>query len=168
MNFSLSEITGRLQPYVLGWLARKYPISVRVHTEADVTFATSGVAETISWTNVRYDLPGDPVQWEGVTHPSRLTCQFPGLYFVYAQASWIANNTGVRDLMIFQNGVIIAQDRKQASADAARGTVNQCLAVALMASGDYMECQGRQYSGGSLAILHANAYTPEFGMYRLV
>lgn len=127
------------------------------------TFTTSGTIYTVGLNQEIYDTHA---QHDNSINNTRLTCVKDGMYIINAILSFAANTTGNRDLLLLRNGTeYIGQQRLQAFASGVT-YCNVCVSMPL-AVNDYIEMQGRQYSGGSLGIYYANTSSNWMSLVRI-
>ena len=88
------------------------------------------------------------------TNNSRVTIPSgkAGYYLIIGAIAWKDNATGERQASLKKNGTIITIQPIFSSGNAGGGnfTTNLVVYIANLAVSDYIEIQGRQYSGGSL------------------
>lgn len=105
----------------------------------------SGTAIVVSFaTSTRKD---NAAMWSS-SNPTRITCTVPGLYHLYGGIYWEINSTGYRSCRLLLNGDTIA-----GSTGLAPNIIPGIHAVSVvypLATGDYVELQVRQDSGGNL------------------
>lgn len=83
---------------------------------------------------------------------TRLTAKTPGLYLITAQATFVQNATGIRDLAVKQNGSSTIAEVDQVVSSGSNGSVLQLSTIVKLAAGDYVELQAYQNSGVSLNV----------------
>jgi hypothetical protein len=84
----------------------------------------------------------------------------PGTYQVNAAVAWTANVTGERRIRLLKNGLNIQrqiEDHKP-SAGASTLTINHLAAIVEMDTGDTLEVEGWQNSGGNLDVTNTRSY----------
>lgn len=89
---------------------------------------------------------------EGVTNPSRITFNTPGIYTVGATVDYATNTTGQRELYIRLNGATVLSTAAANGSESARDGVVNVNMVYQFNAGDYIEFVTRQTSGGALAL----------------
>jgi hypothetical protein len=93
---------------------------------------------------------------DSTTNNSRITIPSgkAGYYLIIGAIAWRDNGTGERQASLKLNGTIITYQPIFSSGNAGGGnfTTNLVVYIANLAVSDYIEIQGRQYSGGSLGI----------------
>lgn len=87
-----------------------------------------------------------------VTNNSRLTCQLTGKYLVTAIISYSSNSVGIRQCRIKKTGTV-AQVNTLTAVNGFETRVLGCDILDLVAGTDYIEVEGYQNSGGSLALV---------------
>lgn len=103
-----------------------------------------------------------------VTNNSRLTCKTAGKYAVLANVAFGTNATGHREVYIRKNGVtIVAYATVPAVATAGSNTLLPVSCAEDLAVDDYLEVVVWQNSGGSINIVAAGNYSPEFSMIKV-
>lgn len=106
-----------------------------------------------SWTSITLDT-NDVDRDNGhstVTNPSRYTSHTTGYYEVNAIISWASNSTGARATKLIVNGANVAGRAVSWQAAASLITASAVTAPVFLSSGDYVEMQGNQVSGGALS-----------------
>lgn len=84
---------------------------------------------------------------------TRLTCKVPGRYVANAQVRFAANGTGFRAAWITKNGAgTIGRAQHIATAAAAPTWFDVTTQPVILATGDYLELNVSQNSGGALAL----------------
>jgi hypothetical protein len=113
----------------------------------------------------------DSERWDSDTihdtssNTSRLTCKTAGKYIVTGNVSFASNATGERVAYINLNGATNAAISKTNAAQTASApTVLTVTTIMDLAVNDYLELAALQNSGGSLNVLNAANYSPEFSM----
>lgn len=108
--------------------------------------------EAISWNSETSDTPG----WHDlVTNPERITVDVDGVFLITANIRFGANATGYREIAISKNGTKERYDSRNAQS---AGWTNLTISgVFELSSGDYLEVEVYQTSGGSLNV--NNPYT---------
>ncbi len=83
--------------------------------------------------------------------PNDLTLPLDGLYLVTVWVDWDPSDTGYREAQIVHDGTVVAQDRRDASADPTAERSNQTLGTLVNGVvGDVVRVRLSQASGGSL------------------
>src|SRR5581483_11860377 len=129
----------------------------RLTNSAAINIAT-GVPTALTFDTARTNSGG----WIS-TDSSKFTVTTPGMYAVFATASFAANGTGQRTLQIKVNGsTTVASSRVEAAksgvTDVTVGTIYE------LDTDDYVEIYATQNSGGNLDVLKAANYSPEFAV----
>ena len=116
--------------------------------------------EKISWNSETSDTPG----WHDlVTNPERITVNVDGVFLITASIRFGMDGTGYREVAISKNGTKERYDARNAiSTGWTNITIN---GIFELSSGDYVEIEVYQTSGGSLNV--NNPYT-SFEVARLV
>jgi hypothetical protein len=88
------------------------------------------------------------------TNSSRITIPsgYAGYYLLIGTVGWKDNATGERQTGLKKNGTSLNQPGVFSSGNAGGGnfTTNTCIGIINLSVGDYVEIEGRQYSGGNL------------------
>lgn len=116
---------------------------------------------TVPWNASAYD------NWAGhsnSTNNTRYTVQVAGVYAVSAAVCWTGNATGLRISELWKNGSMLPGTEIYEGADGTNNvTVVNPPYLVQCAVGDYLEVNGYQNSGGSLATVTSSCYfTVEF------
>ena len=108
----------------------------------------------------------DSNQWAVAPNPTRLTCQFDGIYVITGHGNWAANAVGRRNLSIYPNGAthIAITSNLSLTADSLFQSVATTYKLVV---GNFVELNTWQNSGGNLNIASAGNYSPEFSMVRV-
>lgn len=144
-------------------------VGARVYSSTD-----QGITGTISLTPFQ-TITFDSERWDTdnihdtVTNNSRLTCNTPGLYYIFGHIAFVSSpDERARGLHIQLNGnssqVIARQKYKNASGQYCDMSVST---VWELSSGDYVELQAQQQSGATLNISKVNYNSIEFGMQKI-
>jgi hypothetical protein len=99
-----------------------------------------------------------------VTNNTRITIPVSGRYLVWAAVEFATHATGIRSLLIRRqtaNFTLIRQ--RLAAADGADVTALAICCHRFLSSGDYIECEVYQNSGGALNVNAVFQNTPYFG-----
>lgn len=139
------------------------PPRVRV-TRASGTGAqgiTTATDSTLNFDEENYDTD---TMHDNSTNNSRLTATTAGTYSITVNVTWAANNTGIRQLWLRENGsAIIAFVRDSGQAASLHG---QILTTDFsLAAAEYVEARVHQDTGGDLDINRTADYTPIFSMH---
>jgi len=115
----------------------------------------------ITLNSERYDIGGCH---STVSNTSRLTVPSGGggIYSIGGSATFDANATGVRLLLIRLNGTTDIGANGVSSASAGGSQQINVSSDFRLAAGDHVELVAFQSSGGNLDVLQAGAYSPEF------
>jgi hypothetical protein len=111
---------------------------------------TTAVAAAVLWDQETIDTAG---MHSTVTNTSQITAVYPGKYLITAQATFVANATGVRQGQLNLNGVLINGSTVDEPGSAAGGTTVTCVFEVALAVGDFVEYVVQQTSGGALALV---------------
>lgn len=125
------------------------PMAVLYQGVAQAAIATATYA-AITFDTTTVDTYGGH---SAVTNPSRYTAQQPGWYEVCGTVSWPSNGTGARGARIAKNGSVLVTG---AAAFIAAVVTDRCAVTTpayeiQLNTGDYVEVDGFQSSGGALA-----------------
>jgi hypothetical protein len=133
------------------------PPKCRVYNSANISVATSGVVQYLTFNSERFDT--DSMHSTAV-NTGRITFTTAGTYLVGANVQFASNATGFRDCFIRRNGTTSVAYTRMANAGATVCIVPvQC--VAAFSAGDYIEIGVQQSSGGALNVEAATEYSPE-------
>lgn len=111
-----------------------------------------------TWTAITFEVEDWDTDPDGigghstVTNTSRYTARYPGLYRLAGATVWTSNSTGSRGARWAVNGSTL--NGSEISIPTVSGGVAAVPARSMLvtlAEGDYVELEGRQTSGGSLA-----------------
>lgn len=131
--------------------------SCRVYNSANISHATSGTEQSLTFNSERYDTD---TMHSTATNTERITFTTAGKYLVTGHVVWAANATGVRSIHIRANGTTPLASHEQA---AHSGENSMSIStVYSFAAGDYVELRVNQTSGGALNVLVGGNRTPEF------
>ena len=151
--------------YLTGSHRASVSVGVRVYRDAAFVHNNTGNWLTIDFNQQRWDDPDDN-QWAVAPNPTRLTCQFDGIYVITGHIQWLANGVGRRQLSIYLNSTTFVAITTHLNVTAQ--LLFQSLATTYKLSvGDFVELRGWQNSGGNLNITAVGNYTPEFSMVRV-
>jgi hypothetical protein len=142
--------------------------AVRVFHNANQSL-TSGTPLALAFNTEFFDQAAGAAstQHDTVTNNSRLTCLYAGIYLVIGNASFAANATGYRQLLIRTNGTISSGN---VVSPVNSGTLTTDLSVSMIAAlavNDYVELVAAQNSGGALNVLTAPNFSPGLMMARV-
>lgn len=136
------------------WAAPASPAFVGcVLSKADQNLSTA-TATTLSWNNEILDTDGFH---DNVTNNSRITIPTgkDGKYLCSVLLNWEGNATGYRQINVFKNGALITTNTQRMRLSGT-GTIDQSYSIYNMvftlAAADYIEIQGLQNSGSTLAV----------------
>ncbi len=133
----------------------------RVYNSADISIATSGVSQALTFNSEGFD---DFDMHDTSINPSRLTAPRDGVYQIFGHIEYAANTTGERFAIIYYKGT---KDIAVSSTTAIGGGYATFCSVStnyFLASGEYVELRALQTSGGALNVLSSADRSPEFGM----
>lgn len=150
--------------YLTGSHRASVSIGARVYRDAAFVHNNTGNFLPIDFNQQRWDDPDDN-QWV-IGTPTRLTCQFDGIYVIVGHIYWAANATGVRGLHIFLNGATNLCGTTHINLVATG--LNQSIATEYkLVVGDFVELWVYQNSGGNLNVNSSAQESPEFAMVRI-
>lgn len=134
-----------------------YKAAVRAKNSAVIAVATS------TWTSLTFDGEDFDAQTMHSTssNTGRLTAPVSGIYLVGANLQFAANTTGLRSVKLLQNGVTEIGANSKAAAASGTTYLNLVTTVYLV-SGNYVEVQAYQTSGGSLNVAYEAGNSPIF------
>lgn len=152
------DVLGRLQVDCDGGC-----VGVRVYRNANQLIPDSAWT-MVSFNAQRWDVP-DNDQWVLAPNPTRLTCQWDGIYVITGNVSWEANVTGIRMVRIVVNDAVdVARTQAQ---NLMLNAMQQIVTTTYkLVAGDFVELAVYQSSGGNLNVLTAADYSAEFSMVR--
>ena len=135
------------------------PPSCRAYNDADISIANNSVT-ALTFNSERWDTD---TMHDLSTNTGRLTCKTAGIYHIYANVQFAANDTGYRTCTIRLGGstVIGAMSITEVSDVAQRLIVSTEYPLAV---NDYVEVTVYQNSGDALNVTASANYSPEFGM----
>lgn len=119
--------------------------------------ATAQTVSNILWTPLTLDstIVDSYGGHSNSTNNSRYTAQAPGWYMVMGAVCWAANATGWRGVRTLKNGATAsvggATEVLANTVAAALTTIATPAVIVFLNSGDYVEVEGYQTSGGNLA-----------------
>lgn len=139
------------------------PESARVTHSIDQTLP-NGAYTVITFDTVRYN----HINVYNAATPTRLTAPIDGRYGFGLNISIDDANTGHRGAQIRKNGaIVIASDSRPTVLTLGANTDISLCGEGQFAAGDYIEALSFQNSGGVLATVKIDEYSPEFFMHRL-
>jgi len=164
--------------FVVSWIAvavasaaqRQSPandVSVRVFNSADILVPqlNPGEWQSLTFDSERWDTRA---LHETATNPGRLKAPIAGKYYIFAHIAWQSPiGTGLWGVRLRLNGNTVIAEQTAPNNVATVGVSMSVGTVYALAAGDYVEAQVFQNNGGSLAISHIPATSPEFGMARM-
>jgi hypothetical protein len=119
--------------------------SCKVYRTADLNVATGSTWTTVAWQTVDFDPYG---MWNSGTG---VYARITGRYLIEHQAQWTANATSYRGSRVMLNGAtplnLCQTDSTGTALFSHQGSV-----IVNLVSGDYVQMQVRQNSGGTLAL----------------
>lgn len=135
------------------------PPRCRVYNSANISHATSGVAQALTFNSERYDT--DTMHSTAV-NTERITFTTGGTYDVFSHVAFAVNPTGYRQAYIRLNAttIIVADTRAAAPGEATHLTAATTYDFS---AGDYIEVYANQTSGAALNVVALGNYSPEFG-----
>jgi hypothetical protein len=139
----------------------------RVFNSTAIAVSSGVVTPTVlTFNSERFDTDGIH---STASNTSRLTCNTPGVYSIFANVLFDASGAGtVRIAQVRLNGTtLIGEMRLGPVSGGALGTSVAFNTPYKLAIGDYVELIVYQDSGGSLNVLAIPSITPEFGMTRV-
>ena len=139
-------------------------IGVRAYRDAAFVHNNTGNWLPIDFNQQRWDDP-DNNQW-AIGTPTRLTCQFDGIYVITGSVRWATSAVGRRALAVFLNATTYIVVQTEAGLDAENIDQSVTTTYKLNAA-DFVELLGYQSSGGNLNILSSGNFSPEFSMVRV-
>lgn len=137
-------------------------IGARVYNSAAIPLSTA-TTTSLTFNSQRWNTSN---LHSTATNTGRFTILIPGRYMIGGSVRYAANATGWRFAGILLNGTTyLVQDKKAAIT----GTTTDIHVQTIykLKSGDYVEIQGYQDSGGNLDIEAAGNSSPEFWIEKL-
>ena len=98
------------------------------------------------------------------TNNSRLTCKTAGVYTIVGQCGFDANGTGLRELQLKLNGSTLIAIKRVPNTGSGDPAYIDVTTIYSLAVNDYVEMFAKQTSGGSLDVISAGNFSPEFMM----
>lgn len=138
--------------------------NVRVYNNANISHATSGTEQALTFNQERYDVRATH---STSSNMGRLTAARAGVYLIGGHIEWAANSTGQRAITIKHTNstpttTVVAEHTSDATAS---GAHPQSIATTYeLAKDDYVELFANQTSTAALNILASGNYSPEFWM----
>lgn len=135
------------------------PPSCRVFNSANISHATSGSDQYLTFNSERFDTD---TMHSTVSNTGRITFTTAGKYLFGGNVEFAANATGQRSLKVRLNGATVIASGPHH--DAAASGVTQCLVAGYysFSASDYIELGGFQSSGGALNMTASSNYSPEY------
>jgi len=139
-----------------------YTQGARARRTTDQTI-TTGTPTVIAFDTQDYDTDGI---WEGVTNPSRLTCQTTGVYLITGGGYWAgATGGGQRSVYIYLNGA--TQVAGMILTPSANGQGLNATALLSLTAGDYVQLLVYHDRGSNLAVSYYAQWSPVLSMQRV-
>lgn len=136
-----------------------YRPTVRAFNSANIAVGSA------SWTSLTFDSEAfdNATMHSTSSNTSRLTSTVSGIYLVGATVHFAANATGTRQLRLYQNGAtVVARNATSSTLSGSVVTVLEITALVNLPSGNYVEVQAYQDSGGSLNVAFESGASPVF------
>lgn len=133
----------------------------RVYNNANISIATSGTPQALTFNSERFDVFG---LHSTSLNTGRLTAVRSGVYSIFGSIEYAANTTGQRFVFIMANGTT---DIAAVSQNATAGGYSSFLSISTnyyLSANEYVELVALQNSGGALNVLYTSSRSPEFGM----
>jgi hypothetical protein len=142
--------------------------AVRVFHNANQSL-TNITLTALAFNSERFDTAGgsSATHHDTVTNNSRLTCLYAGKYQITGSASFAANATGHRLLLIRLNGATEIARERVPSVGASDQLELNISTLYDLAINDYVELVAYQNSGGALNVTVVSNYSPEFMFVRV-
>jgi len=137
-------------------------ISTRAFDSSNTSIAHN-TTTILTFNSEKWDTAG---MHSTAANTSRLTAIYAGLYDIKANVRWAANGTGTRRTSIIRNGTG-AIARQENGAKTGAGMRQIASTQWQMSTGDYVEVEVYQDSGGALNILATSHFSPHFMMTRI-
>jgi len=138
-------------------------VGARVYNTTAISCA-NGAAVLLTFDSERYDT--DNIH-STATNTGRLTATTAGKYHITGEATFAANATGNRGIVLRINGVTEIAHVRVPAAGGSDVTMLSISSTWDMAATDYVELMAYQTSGGVLSVTNLAAASPEFMMHRL-
>jgi hypothetical protein len=134
---------------------------VRAFNSANISIPNSAFT-AVTLDSERWDTGTATEQHSTSTNTDRLTCRQTGLYVIGANIEWASSALGERIVSLMLNGSTEVARARQAPS--AGETAQNIHTQYRLTSGDYVNCQVFQNSGGALNAQSSSAYAPEVFM----
>ncbi len=118
-------------------------------TKSALQSIPNNTTTVLTWDLETYDTDG---MHDNVVNNSRITIQTPGKYLVWANADFLSNATGVREISLFLNAARVAITTQGVVSIGTRPSFITMRVMDLVAS-DFVEVLVFQTSGGSLDLI---------------
>jgi len=139
-----------------------YTQGARARRTSDQTITTA-TPTVIAFDTQDYDTDGI---WEGVTNPSRLTCQTTGVYLITGGGYWAGATGGAqRSFYIYLNGA--TQVAGMVLTPSANGQGLNATALLSLTAGDYVQLLVYHDRGSNLAVSYYAQWSPVLSMQRV-
>lgn len=144
----------------------KGPAQARVYNSANISIATSGTRQFLTFDSEWYDTGN---LHSTTSNTGRLTAPTAGLYHVGAGIAFAANATGYREIGLRVNGTDFILVQRTPSVGAVASTSIVATTIHQLDAGDYVEVGVVQTSGGALNVTAAatTSRTCDFWITRL-
>ena len=139
------------------WLAH----GCRVYNNTNISVATSGTQQALTFNTERYDNYG---MHSTSVNTSRLTAQRNGIYEIFGHIEYASNTTGVRFATIRLDGttdIAVSSTLARTGGYSTHGSVSTQY---FLNANQYVELMALQTSGGALNAVSTGNMAPEFGM----
>lgn len=137
--------------------------AVRVYNSANISHATSGSWQALTFNSERYD--NDSIHSTS-SDTGKLVCRSPGVYAISGHVFFDSNATGVRGVEIRVGSTTIAQQLQTATSASFWPSFSIATQYKL-AVDDYVELRAYQSSGNALNVLAYGNTSPEFAMTKI-
>lgn len=137
--------------------------AVRVYNSANISHATSGSWQALTFNSERYD--NDSIHSTS-SDTGKLVCRSPGVYAISGHVLFDNNATGVRGVEIRVGSTTIAQQLQTATSASFWPSFSIATQYKL-AVDDYVELRAYQSSGNALNVLAYGNTSPEFAMTKI-
>lgn len=135
------------------------PPSCRVFNSANISHATSGATQFLTFNSERWD---SQTLHSTSSLTGRITMPVAGKYLVGGNISFASNTTGVRTLNIRVNGTTTIANYACLPITGGVETPMFIETLYSFSASDYVELGCLQSSGGALNVLASGNYSPEF------
>lgn len=158
-------LTDGVDLFAIGSMAASVgTIAARVSRSTNQNVATA-TDVAIDFDGVNSDAWG---MWASGANSARITCKVPGRYMAVGQATFEANATGFRRLIIEKDGTSSVGRVDAISIGGGSAMwVNVTSQPFDMAAGEYVRLIARQNSGGTIQVINSSTFSPSLSLIYL-